>query len=48
MKIIKDSTPLTDGFYMPAEFAPHEGCIIIFPERADSWQYGAVKARRAF
>ena len=48
MKIIKDSTPLADGFYMPAEFAPHEGCIIIFPERADSWQYGAVKARRAF
>lgn len=48
MQIIKDSTPKKDGFYMPAEFAPHEGCIMIFPERADSWQYGGYKAREAF
>ncbi|MBE5873499.1 MAG: agmatine deiminase [Lachnospiraceae bacterium] len=48
MQIIKDSTPKKDGFYMPAEFAPHEGCIMIFPERADSWQYGGYKARTAF
>ncbi len=33
---------------MPAEFAPHEGCLMIWPERADSWQYGAYAARRAF
>lgn len=33
---------------MPAEFEAHEGCIIIWPERADSWQYGAVAARKAF
>lgn len=48
MRILTDSTPKKDGFYMPAEFAPHKGCIIIFPERADSWQYGAYAARRAF
>ena len=48
MQIIKDSTPKKDGFYMPAEFAPHEGCIMIFPERADSWQYGGYRARTAF
>lgn len=48
MKIIKDSTPAKDGFRMPAEFEPHEGCIMIFPERTDSWQYGGYAARRVF
>lgn len=48
MRIIKDSTPATDGYHMPGEFEPHRGCIMIFPERADSWQYGAYAARRAF
>ncbi len=47
MKIIS-STPKKDGFYMPAEFSPHYGCILIFPERSDSWQYGAYAARKAF
>ncbi len=42
------STPSADGFYMPAEFSPHSGCILIFPERADSWQYGGYAARKAF
>lgn len=48
MKIIKNSTPAADGFRMPAEYESHEGCIMIFPERADSWQYGGYAARRAF
>lgn len=48
LKIIKDSTPAADGFRMPAEFEPHEGCIMIFPERSDSWHYGAYAARKAF
>lgn len=47
MKVIT-STPKKDGFYMPAEFSPHYGCILIFPERSDSWQYGAYAARKAF
>lgn len=47
MKIIS-STPKKDGYYMPAEFSPHYGCILIFPERSDSWQYGAYAARKAF
>jgi len=47
MKIL-NTHPATEGFYMPAEFSPHEGCIIIWPERPDSWQYGAYAARRAF
>lgn len=48
MRIIKNSSPRTDGFHMPAEFEPHAGCIMIFPERPDSWQYGGYAARKAF
>lgn len=47
MRIFK-TTPREDGFRMPAEFEPHEGCIMIWPERADSWRCGAVEARKAF
>lgn len=45
---ILTSAPRQDGFRMPAEFEPHAGCIMIFPERADSWQYGGYAARKAF
>lgn len=48
MRRLYETTPLQDGYHMPAEYEPHEGCIMIFPERADSWQYGAYAARRAF
>lgn len=48
MRIIRDSAPSWDGFRMPGEFEPHEGCIMIFPERSDSWQYGGYAARKAF
>ncbi len=48
MRLIKDRTPAEDGFRMPGEFEPHEGCIMIFPERPDSWQYGGYAARKAF
>lgn len=47
MKILK-STPRQDGYFMPAEYAPHYGCIMIWPCRPDSWQYGGYAARRAF
>jgi agmatine deiminase len=43
-----DSTPLADGFSMPAEFAPHSGCWILWPERPDNWRAGAQPAQRAF
>ncbi len=45
---ITEKTPLADGFFMPAEFAPHQGCILIWPERPGSWIYEAKAARRAF
>lgn len=47
MKILT-SKPAEDGFFMPAEYAPHEGCLLIWPERGDSWQFGGYAARRAF
>lgn len=47
MKVI-DSTPKADGFRMPAEWESHSGCIMIFPERGDSWSYGGYAARKAF
>lgn len=47
MKVL-NTIPRDDGFYMPAEFSPHSGCILIFPERSDSWAYGGYKARKAF
>ena len=45
---ILHSAPAEDGFRMPAEFERHEGCILIWPHRRDSWQNGAYAARRAF
>ena len=41
-------TPKTDGFRMPAEFEPHHGTVMIFPERPGSWAHGAKDAQRAF
>ena len=45
---IKKGIPKTDGYHMPGEFEPHEGCILIWPERSGSWTYEAKAARRAF
>lgn len=47
MKILHQ-TPSSDGFRMPAEYEPHYGCILIWPERSDSWQFGGYAARKAF
>ena len=46
MKI--DSFPKNDGFFMPAEFEPHEATIMIFPERPGSWPYRAKRAGEVF
>jgi agmatine deiminase len=43
-----DSTPAADGFAMPAEWAPHAGCWMLWPERPDNWREGAQPAQRAF
>ena len=44
----RDALPVRDGFFMPGEFEPHGGCILIWPFRPGSWNYGAGPAREAF
>lgn len=47
MKILQ-SNPKRDGYRMPGEFEHHEGCWMIWPERADNWRYGAKPAQKVF
>ncbi len=42
------TTPAADGFHMPAEFEPHAGCWMAWPERPDNWRLGAAPAQEAF
>ncbi|MDQ0511238.1 agmatine deiminase [Ancylobacter amanitiformis] len=42
------SLPAADGFRMPAEWEPHAGTWMIWPERPDNWREGAVPAQEAF
>jgi agmatine deiminase len=42
------TTPREDGFRMPAEWEPHAGCYLIWPERPDNWRLGGKPAQAAF
>ncbi|MCD8118466.1 MAG: agmatine deiminase family protein [Lachnospiraceae bacterium] len=46
--LLKNQIPSADGYYMPGEFEPHRGCIMIWPDRPGSWPFGAKAAKRAF
>lgn len=48
MSVSLDSTPQADGFRMPAEFEPHAGTWLAWPERPDNWRLGARPAQQAF
>lgn len=48
MMLAKNLTPAADGFYMPGEYEPHAGCIIVWPQRPGSWSFGARAACEAF
>ena len=48
MDSAKLTTPRLDGFRMPGEFEPHEGCWMLWPRRADTWRLDAAPARQAF
>lgn len=48
MSRIIASTPAADGFRMPAEYAPHAGCWMLWPERPDNWREAARPAQLAF
>ena len=43
-----ESTPRADGFHMPPEWAPHEGCWMLWPHRSDTWRDGGAPAQAAF
>ncbi len=47
MSII-NSTPLYDGYYMPAEYEKHEGTIMIWPVRPGSWPGEGAAAKSVF
>lgn len=42
------STPLNDGFHMPAEWEYHAGCWLLFPWRRDNWDHDAEPAQKAY
>ena len=52
MKILKEDCregrPAPGRWRMPGEFEPHEGCLMIWPCRPGSWNYGAREAQEAF
>jgi agmatine deiminase len=43
-----DSTPAADGFHMPAEWEPHAGCWMAWPERPDNWRAEAGPAQEDY
>ncbi len=42
------TTPKNDGYRMPAEWEPHVGAWMLWPERSDNWRNGAMPAQAAF
>ena len=42
------TTPAADGFWMPAEFEPHAGCWMLWPQRPDNWREAGRPAQHAF
>lgn len=43
-----DDLKKLQGFYMPAEYEEHDGCILIWPTRPGSWPHGGKLAQKAF
>lgn len=48
MAITLNSNPRADGFFMPAEFSPHSGTWMLWPQRPDNWRLGGKPAQKAF
>jgi agmatine deiminase len=48
MSATLEHTPRADGFRMPAEWEPHGGCWMVWPERPDNWRWGAKPAQAAY
>ncbi len=47
-KEITDSTPKEDGFRMPGEFEDQEQIWMVWPERTDTYRYGAKPVQDVF
>ena len=45
---LMSKTPSDDGFWMPGEFAPHERCWMLWPQRPDVWRNEAGPAQQVF
>lgn len=45
---ISNSTPRADGYIMPAEFAPHDGTLMIYPTRPGSWGKDRTATLKSF
>jgi agmatine deiminase len=45
---LKEQIPKNDGYRMPGEFEPHDGCWMLWPERGDNWRLGGKPAQRCF
>lgn len=48
MPAVLPGTPREDGFHQPAEWEPHDGCYLVWPERPDNWRSGAKPAQAAW
>ena len=48
MSATLERTPAEDQFHMPAEWGPHDGCWMAWPERPDTWRECAGPAQAAF
>lgn len=48
MPAVQPGTPAGDGYRMPAEWEPHDGCYLVWPERPDTWRGGAKPAQAAW
>ena len=45
-KLITDSTPLADGFFMPGEELKHEATVMVFPQEQNWEDQGIEKVRK--
>jgi len=44
---LREKTPAAEGYWMPAEFEPHEATWLLWPERSDNWRDDARPAQEA-
>ena len=44
---LREKTPAAEGYWMPAEFEPHEATWLLWPQRTDNWRDSARPAQEA-